>query len=121
MTAYRILLADPLLALGPQWPEGCHLAGRLEPGPAGTHWWSFEDPQAPAELEGKRVEIVTRRDDDGRPQIAGRYEIVVHQSPAEEGKPLPCCGAAVPSLPRGHQMTLILDRVTCGRREVVPS
>jgi hypothetical protein len=114
MARYRILIADPLLQVGPQWPEGCALAGQLEPGPAGTHWHLFDDPDAPEGLEGKDVALTMRRAEDGSPEIAGRHVILTHQVPPEGGV-MPCCGLTPFEVPHGDRITEDASAVTCGR------
>jgi hypothetical protein len=111
---YQILVADPLLQIGPQWPPGCHLVQQLEPGPAGTHWHLFEDPDAPAELDGRQVDLALARV-DGQPVITGRRVIVAHQAP-EDGSDglMPCCGLPAWELPRHDRMTQDAESVTCG-------
>lgn len=54
---YHVLVNDLLMDENPQWPEGFRPVERESAGHPGTHWWLFEDDNAPAELEGKRVEV----------------------------------------------------------------
>lgn len=114
MTRYKILIADPLLAENPLWPEGCRLAGVAEPGPAGTHWHLFDDPGAPPELDGEQVALTMARGDDGNPAITGRRVIATHQAPAGEAGVMPCCGLPPWELPRHDRMTADAESVTCG-------
>lgn len=121
MTQYQILIADPLLALNPQWPEGCALAGQLERGPAGTHWWAFEDPGAPPELEGGQVEIKLERDPASEgtggppvPRIASRRLIVTHLCPQDDSGLMPCCGLPAWEKPGADGVTGDKELVTCG-------
>jgi hypothetical protein len=117
MARYRILIADPLLVYKPQWPEGCALVERQEPGTAGTHWWLFDDPQAPEGLEGRDVEISLKRDDDGEPVIASRHAIVTHLRPPGDGGLMPCCGMTPFEMPRSDRITEDSALVTCGGGE----
>jgi hypothetical protein len=114
MTRYRILIADPLLAYKPQWPQGCSLVEQLGPGEAGTHWWLFEDPGAPAEMEGRQVELKLRRGEDGSPQVAERRVIVTHLMPQDDSGVMPCCGLSAFSAPRFDSLTEDKEQVTCG-------
>jgi hypothetical protein len=117
MSRYRILIADPLLAMKPQWPEGCSLAERQEPGTAGTHWWSFDDPGAPDDLEGRDVEIKLCRGEDGSPQITGRRAIVTHLCPPDGTGEMPCCGLPPFEAPQADKITEDKELVTCGGGE----
>ena len=114
MARYRILIADPLLAHKPQWPEGCALVEQLERGDAGTHWWAFEDPAAPEGLEGKDVALRLSRGEDGEPVIAERHAIVTHLCPQDDGGLLPCCGMTPFEVPRSDKITEDKGLVTCG-------
>lgn len=115
MPRYRILIADPLLQMGPQWPEGCSLVEQQEPGTAGTHWWSFEDPEAPEDLEGREVELKLRRGEDGSAQVAERRLIVTHLCPPDGGDGLmPCCGLSPFEAARFDKITEDKELVTCG-------
>jgi hypothetical protein len=123
MARYRILIADPLLAHRPQWPPGCALVERGEPGTAGTHWWTFEDPEAPGDLEGRQVEIRLERDPasdpDGPPvpRIASRRLIVTHLYPADDSGEMPCCGVPAWEKPGADGITDDKEAVTCGGGE----
>lgn len=117
MTRYQVLIADPLLGMGLQWPDGMRLAGQLGPGGAGTHWHLMEDPEAPGELEGKRVELTLRRDEDGRAQVAERRVIVTHLCPQDDGGLMPCCGLPALKAPRSDTVTGDTAAVTCGGGE----
>jgi hypothetical protein len=115
MTRYRILIADPLLQIGPQWPPGYQLVQQLEPGPAGTHWHLFDDPDAPADLDGREVDLTLARGEDGQPVITARRPVVTHQAPEDGGSGLmPCCGLPPWELPRHDRMTAGAESVTCG-------
>jgi len=114
MTAYKILLADSLLSMGLVWPEGCSLVRQLDQATAGTHWHLFEDPDAPAELEGRDVELTLARI-DGKPVITGRRVILVHRMPAGDSDgTLPCCGLPYYEMPRSDTMSAYPGDVTCG-------
>ena len=89
---YRILIADPLLSMGLQWPAGVRLVEPLERGPAGTHWHLLEDAGAPAELEGREIALTLARIDGGVPVITGRHLIVTHL--VAEGGAFACCETA---------------------------
>lgn len=114
MSRYRILIADPLLAMKPQWPEGCSLAERQEQGTAGTHWWTFDDPDAPDDLEGREVELKLRRGEDGAPQVAERRLIVTHLVPQDDSAEMPCCGLSAWEKPGADGITEDKEAVTCG-------
>jgi hypothetical protein len=122
MARYRILIPDPLVDRGLQWPPGCSLAGRGEPGPAGTHWWAFDDPQAPAELDGQRVALTLERgrksedepEGDDTPRIAARHLIVTHLAPVDESGQMPCCGVPAWEMHRSDSVTGDKEAVTCG-------
>jgi hypothetical protein len=114
MARYRILIADRLLAMKPQWPEGCSLVERREQGTAGTHWWTFDDPGAPEDLEGREVELKLRRGEDGSAQIAERRAIVTHLCPPDGTGEMPCCGLPPFDVPRSDRITEDKELVTCG-------
>lgn len=122
MSRYQILIPDPLLAMKPQWPEGCALVERGEPGPAGTHWWLFDDPEAGAELEGQRITLKLERgrksedepEGDGLPRIADRHVIVTHLAPVDESGQMPCCGVPAWDMHRSDSVTGDKEQVTCG-------
>ena len=120
MARYQILIADPLLALKPQWPAGTRLAEQLGRGPAGTHWWAFEDPEAPEELEGRQVEIRLERDpvsipgEPPVPRIASRRLIVTHLYPEDDSGEMPCCGLPAWEKPGADGVTDDKELVTCG-------
>jgi hypothetical protein len=112
---YRILIADPLLQLDPVWPAGCRLVTQLEPGPAGTHWHLFEDPDAPPELEGREVDLtLARSGDDGAPLITARRVILTHRAPEDDSGLMPCCQVPAWELPRSDRMSQDAESVTCG-------
>ena len=113
MSRYQILIADPLLNMGLQFPEGVFLAGQLEQGPAGMHWHLLDDPGAPAELEGRQVELTLRRV-DGKPVIASRRVILTHLVPEGDDGQMPCCGQPVLGMPHADRITTEPDLVTCG-------
>ena len=116
MARYRILLADALVGMGLQWPEGVSLAGQLEAGTTGTHWHLLDDPGAPAELEGREVGIRLARGDDGEPVIRERRAVLVHLCPPDgNGGLMPCCGLTPFEVPRTDRMTLDPALVTCGK------
>ena len=114
MTAYKILLADPLAGMGLEWPEGCALVRQLEPGTAGTHWHELSDPGAPADLEGREVDLRLGRGEDGEPVIRSRRAIEVHKAPGEDDTGLPCCGIHPADLPRGDRVSPDPELATCG-------
>ena len=62
---YHVLISDELMAMDDlPWPECLRPAEQEPTDPArypGMHWWLFEDDDAPAELEGKRVELTFTR------------------------------------------------------------
>lgn len=77
MTTYRVPVSDPLLARRKLWrlPEGLRFVSADEPGPEGMYYTvcTFEDDSAPAELEGKLVELELRIDNQtGNAEISGR-------------------------------------------------
>lgn len=126
MARYRILLADNILAAGAmdpamrlQFPDGCSLAGQQEPGPAGTHWHLFDDPDAPDDFGGREVDLTLARA-DGKPVITGRRLIAVHRAPGEDDEAFPCCGLPFHELPRYDSVSPDPDRVTCGVTAAVP-
>ena len=60
-TRYYVLASDDLMAMNLSWPACLRPVEQL---PAyqpllhpGMHWWLFEDDDAPAELDGKNVEL----------------------------------------------------------------
>jgi hypothetical protein len=80
---YWVLAADGLMKgeFGePVWPAGLRpdlsVAGRPDdsalPPPPGSRWWLFEDDDAPAELNGKKVELTFSYVDNGPAQITDR-------------------------------------------------
>jgi hypothetical protein len=124
MARYRILIPDPLLSVpgGLQWPPGCSLVERGEPGSAGTHWWLFDDPDAPAGFDGQRVALTLERgrksedepEGDGTPRIAARHLIVTHLAPVDESGEMPCCGVPAWEMHRSDSVTGDAGAVTCG-------
>lgn len=63
---YHILVTDELMRLlgGDGWPEGVRPAFRRPARPGtcpGTHWWLFEDDNAPPEADGERFELLFSR------------------------------------------------------------
>lgn len=125
MARYQILVPDTLLDKGLQWPPGASLVERLECGTAGTHWWLFDDPDAPEGLEGKQVELKLERGQAGDdpdappvPRIASRHAIVTHLCPPDDGDGLmPCCGMTPFDVPRADRLALDQQLVTCGGGE----
>ena len=79
MTRYRIPVADPLLAEEGVWTvvDGFRLVSADGPWLAHPHVTicTFEDDNAPADLEGKLIEPVFTRHDDGTVTITGREVI----------------------------------------------
>lgn len=72
---YHVLAADDLMARADlEWPA-CLRPVEQEPTDperyAGSHWWLFEDDDAPGELNGKRVELTVQR---GQVSEDGPYE-----------------------------------------------
>jgi hypothetical protein len=114
MSQYRVMLADPLVRMGLQWPEGVCLVRRLEPAAAGMHWHLLSDPAAPAELEGREVAIAMRRDDDGNPVIRERHVIAAHLVTAESGTSTACCGVPGWDIHRADRLTADPEEATCG-------
>jgi hypothetical protein len=121
MARYRILIADPLLGMGLQWPPGCSLVRQLEPGPAGQHWHEFDDPDAPEGMEGREVELTLARGEPGEdgkpgePWIVARHVIVTHLCPpGDDSGVMPCCGQTPFEVPRSDRITADKDLVTCG-------
>ena len=114
MARYRVLIADPLLKMGLQWPPGVTLAEQQERGQTGTHWWVLDDPGAPEALEGREVSLTLRRDDDGNPVIADRHAIVTHLVPQDDSGEMPCCGVAGWEKPPTDRITEDKESVTCG-------
>jgi hypothetical protein len=121
MARYQILIADPLLQMGLQWPPGTGLVRQLECGPAGTHWWLFDDPEAPGDLEGKQVELKLGRAPAGDgpdaapvPRIASRRAIVTHLYPQGDSSEMPCCGVPAWEKPGADGLTEDKELVTCG-------
>lgn len=76
MTTYRVPVTGELLTERETWEgvEGFRLVSVDGPWPAhpGVTICTFEDDNAPAELEGKLVEPVLQRVDDGPVRIIGR-------------------------------------------------
>jgi hypothetical protein len=80
---YWVLISDELLARGIAWPDGLRFASPpvlpsqgtdviTEPHELpGMTWRLIQDDDAPAELEGCRVELVFRSE-SGRPVLAER-------------------------------------------------
>jgi hypothetical protein len=114
MSRYQILIADPLLGMGLQFPDGTALAGVAGPGLVGTHWHWLEDPAAPADLDGRQVEIRLRRDSDGKPVIDSRRLILTHLCPQGDGGLLACCDLPVWEMPHADRITEDKEDVTCG-------
>jgi hypothetical protein len=81
MTArYWVLVSDELVAARMQLPHGLrdtgtyrseHSEGYLPQEPPGTGWHLIEDDDAPADLDGRIVELVFRSE-GGTPVLAGR-------------------------------------------------
>lgn len=75
MTArYWVLASDKLMAANRPWEDlGLHVIGPATAPPPnpGMQWWQFEDDNAPATLNGKRVELIIERR-DGKPVLTGR-------------------------------------------------
>jgi hypothetical protein len=121
MTRYQILIPDTLLDKGLQWPPGASLVEQLECGTAGTHWWLFEDPEAPEDLEGKQVELKLERGPAGDdpdaspvPRIASRRAIVTHLVPQDDSGLMACCGVPAWEVSRSDRITADKELVTCG-------
>lgn len=76
MTRYWLEFSDTLLAEADagklDFPEGFRLTGRTEWRSAHTTDAEVEDDHAPAELEGRLVEVTFQSRDGGRPVIATR-------------------------------------------------
>jgi hypothetical protein len=77
---YWVQVADDLM--GDSAPDGWPPSLRpvrpddsAPPPDAYSRWWLFEDTDAPAELDGKKVELTFIRVDHGLPQITGRRVI----------------------------------------------
>jgi hypothetical protein len=76
---YWVLVADELIDAHPQFPATLRTVKRghaeilavhdMHPS---THWWLFEDDDAPEELNNKRVELTFLRIDGGRIEIMDR-------------------------------------------------
>jgi hypothetical protein len=58
------------------WPAGLHPVEQREQSEPGTHWWLIEDATAPAEMNGKRVNLTLSRNDDGTPGPYTALEII---------------------------------------------
>jgi hypothetical protein len=63
---YHVLVSDELMnELGSDgWPEGLRPVNRRLARPGdypGTHWWLFEDDNAPLEADGERFELLFSR------------------------------------------------------------
>ena len=63
---YHVLVTDELMRLldGDRWPEGLRPVFRKPARPGdypGTHWWLFEDDNAPLEADGQRFELLFSR------------------------------------------------------------
>ena len=119
MARYKIQLADSILAAGqanPEmrlvFPEGCALGECAGPGIAGTHWYFFDDPDAPGDLDGREVDLALARV-DGKPVITSRRAIAVHAAPGEEDEVFPCCGLPPYELRRGDSLSPDPELVTC--------
>lgn len=75
MTArYYVLAADELMDSGLQPPAGFRFVEQVcaEPGQPGVHWWLAEDDGAPESLNGKRIEPLFTRRDDGTAYVSAR-------------------------------------------------
>lgn len=77
---YHVLASDELMAAGDlQWPEGLRPVEQEPADPGrypGMHWWLLEDDGAPAELDGKRVELafgIAAGDGDARSVVTDRW------------------------------------------------
>jgi hypothetical protein len=54
---YWVMVSDDLMDAQPQWPSTLRpveRGGIIQPG---MRWWLFEDDDAPADLDGKEVEL----------------------------------------------------------------
>jgi|SRR5579871_1442313 len=111
MTTYRILIPDPVIGAGLDWPPGVRLAAQLEPGTAGTHWYLLDDPEAPEELEGREVSLAMSRGEDGEPVITARRLIAVHLA-GEDGDLL-CCALEPWDVPPADRVTRDPQAATC--------
>jgi len=118
MARYRILIADPLLGMGLVWPAGVSLIEQLERGPAGTHYWLLEDPDAPADLEGREVALTLARV-DGEPVVRERRVVVTHLA---AGEGFACCGIGPWEVAAGDRVTRDPQAATCeGARADAPA
>jgi hypothetical protein len=71
---YWVLIPDELADAGLTWPDGMRITGPPQPDRPwypGAQWYLVEDDHAPAELDGRRVEL-TFRIEDRIPVVAGR-------------------------------------------------
>ncbi len=70
---YWVLASDELMAMPDlAWPDGFR---HVEAGPyqhPGMRWHKFHDDDAPDELEGKLIEPLFARSDDGKVTITAR-------------------------------------------------
>jgi hypothetical protein len=122
MSRYQILIPDEYLQMGLQWPPGTKLVEQLERGTAGTHWYLFDDPDAPGDLEGKQVELRLERgrksedepEGDNTPRVAWRRVIVTHLVPQDDSGEMACCGVPAWEVPRSDRITANKDLVSCG-------
>jgi hypothetical protein len=70
---YYVPVAQELLDDDPPWADlGLKLVERCPMGEPGIRWCLFEDPDAPEELDGKRVELQTTMV-GGKPVITDRW------------------------------------------------
>ena len=67
---YWVLISDKLMDDCVRWPAGMRpvRADRNHPPEPGMRWWLIEDDDAPAELDGRNVEL-TFRDDGTGPRV----------------------------------------------------
>jgi hypothetical protein len=68
---YWVLVSDDLINAQPTWPD---VLRYIQAGPyeyPGMRWHMFKDDEAPADLDGKRVDLILT-DVDGTPVISER-------------------------------------------------
>jgi hypothetical protein len=73
---YWVEVSDYLAANMDRWPAGLRPVWRGSRGSRGTHWWLFEDDDAPPELDGKLVELSITVTKGRLPVVTSRQETV---------------------------------------------
>jgi hypothetical protein len=69
---YWVQVNDEFMASEPDWPVELRVVERGGSVCPGVRWWLFEDEGAPAEIEGREVELTFSRPTSGRAQVIER-------------------------------------------------